>query len=162
MPVFISHRTVDDRIALTVYDRLRMHGITCYIDNVDALASRLTEREITSYIVQKLNDCTNLMAIVTPNTKGSWWVPFEIGVARQAPRIITSYYQGTQTELPEYLKEWPVLFYEHHIDAFAQLYKSQMATGKRIILERKSYPFESAEGEVNGFYRSLKASLGQR
>ena len=90
MPVFISHRTADDVVARTVHDRLtRVHRIQCYLDDLDREAHRTSK--ITALIVDRLKSCSNLLALVTRNTKGSWWVPFEVGVARQAPRIITSY-----------------------------------------------------------------------
>src|SRR5262245_57071772 len=93
MPVFISHSTSDDKIARSVYDRLlSFHGIRCYIDDLDreAKAARGT-RAITSLILSRLESCTHLLAVVTPNTITSWWVPFEIGVARRSPRAISTY-----------------------------------------------------------------------
>lgn len=163
MPIFISHRTADDALAQTVYNRLKFtHGISCYIDNVDALVNKMSQRDLTSYIVKKLNECTNLMAIVTANTQGSWWVPFEIGVARQAPRIITSYFQGQSSALPEYLQEWPVLTKEQEIDSYAVVYKQQSQAKRQIILEKRASFTDSAEREVAEIYRALKGVLGQR
>lgn len=162
MPVFISHRTADNAIATQVANRLKIyHGIECYIDDLDREAQGLSgTKAITSLIVKRLTSCTNLLAIVTKNTSGSWWVPFEVGVARQAPRVISTFtdlYSG----LPEYLEEWPILRGEGAIDMFARLYKEQkVVLNERII--RKSVSEADQIATVDSFHRSLKASLGQR
>ena len=158
MPVFISHRTADDAVARLVYDRLtNVHGIRCYIDDLDREAST---KNITALIVSRVKQCTNLLALVSKNTQGSWWVPFEVGVAREAPRVITSYTNLLQEELPEFLTEWPVLRGTSAIDKFASLYKAKSELMKRAFSESRtaastSYP------EVDSFHRQLKASLGQ-
>lgn len=162
MPVFISHRTADNAIALQVAARLRnQHNITCYIDDLDKEAQSLSgSKAITELIVKRLTSCTNLLAIVTANTSGSWWVPFEIGVARQAPRVITTF-TNLPSGLPEYLQEWPILKGENAIDIFARLYKEQSYTlNQRIV--RKSVQESVQLDTVNSFHRTLKSALGQR
>lgn len=162
MPVFISHRTADDGIARAVRDRLsNVHGITCYLDDLDKEAGYANQsNRVTALIVRRLNDCTNLLALVTQNTRGSWWVPFEVGVARQAPRIITSYTNLAQGELPEFLTEWPVLRGENAIDTFARYYKQQVAIVKRAFVDKTSLASEGIAG-IDAFHRQLKTALGQ-
>lgn len=161
MPVFISHRTADDEIANAVYYRLRVHhNIDCYLDDIDARLRTVNERQLTKILVDKINECTNLLAIMTPNTKGSWWVPFEIGVARQAPRVITSYTNLQEYDLPEYLKEWPRLRGESAIDTYAAYYKKQRDLLENRVLQKSA----GAQGQfttVDDFHRQLKAALGQ-
>ncbi len=162
MPVFISHRTADDALAQRVAYRLqRVHDIRCYIDDIDAElgVARGTSR-VTELIVKRLNSCSNLLAIVTSNTAGSWWVPFEVGVARQAPRVITSYTDQADYRLPEYLLEWPRLRGTDAIDEFAKLYKSQRSTLQESVMEKRAYAAE-AISTVDQFHRTLKARLGQ-
>lgn len=162
MPVFISHRTVDDPIAKQVYNRLtNVHGITCYLDDVDREAGVANaSNRITALIVSRLNECTNLLALVTPNTKGSWWVPFEVGVARQAPRIITTFTNLGQSDLPQYLTEWPVLRGDNAVDTFATYYKKQVQVAKRSLVEKYASASEAAS-TVDTFHRQLKTALGQ-
>ena len=158
MPVFISHTTADDALSRQVYDRLtNRHGIKCYIDDLDKQGSTTN---VTALVVRRLKDCTNLLALVTQNTDASWWVPFEVGVAREAPRIISSFSNLDQYALPEYLKEWPVLRGEGAIDTFAQFYKSQAPIVKRGLVENFSAASEGIAG-VETFHRQLKAALGQ-
>lgn len=161
MPVFISHRSADDVIARGVYNRLKYtHNIECYIDDIDDSLKRAGEQELTNILVKKINECTNLLAIMTANTKGSWWVPYEIGVAKQAPRVITSYTNLAEYDLPGYLKEWPRLRSESAIDQFAYFYKLQKkALNEDVLLNRATASQQVLT--VNQFHRQLKAALGQ-
>ena len=158
MPVFISHRTADDALARAVHDRLvRQHGILCYIDDLDR---QTNAKNITSLIVSRVKQCTNLLVLVTPNTQGSWWVPFEVGVAREAPRVITSFTNLLQSQLPEYLTEWPVLRGESAVDTFAEFYKKRSMLVKRAIAENRTTASPGLT-EVEEFHKQLKAALRQ-
>ena len=162
MPVFISHRTADDTFAQNVANRLMTrHGIFVYLDDIDKQVSGARGTPaITALLIDRISKCTNLLAIVTQNTKGSWWVPFEIGVARQAPRVITSMTNQQDSDLPEFLLEWPRLRGDAAIDTFAQLYKSQ----RDVLTERvvkKQASFSAQVSDVEQFQMKLMRSLGQ-
>ena len=161
MPVFISHRSADDAIAKNVAYRLKtVHGITCYLDDIDARLRKVSPQELTKILVDMVNKCTNLLAVVTENTTGSWWVPYEIGVAKQAPRVITSMTNLADSSLPEYLMEWPRLRGDSAVDAFARLYKLQ----KQVLVENVMEKRASASvqlSSVDSFHRQLKSQLGQ-
>ena len=162
MPVFISHRTADNEIAQRVAQRLTYHIITVYIDDIDQELRRLEGTSaITGLLVQRVNACTNLLAIVTQNTQGSWWVPFEIGVARQSPRAITTMTNLLDTLLPEYLLEWPRLRGDAAVDTFAQLYKAQQRVLKEQVMEKRASASMQVS-YVDQFQASLKSALGQR
>ena len=157
MPVFLSHRTADNVIAKKVYDRLtHRHGIKCYLDDLDKEADHTSR--ITALIVDRLTSCTNLLALIPRNTQGSWWVPFEVGVARQAPRIITSYTDLSHGVLPEFLTEWPVLRGESAVDTFAEHYKRQVVNLRRNLVEHQGSVSERMT-RVSMFHRELKAAL---
>lgn len=162
MPVFISHRTADNEIAQRVAQRLKyQHNITVYIDDIDQELRRIRgTAAITGLLVQRVNACTNLLAIVTQNTEGSWWVPFEIGVARQSPRAITSMTNLPDTSLPEYLLEWPRLRGDSAIDTFARLYKEQLQVLKEQVMEKRASASLQVS-YVDQFHASLKSALGQ-
>lgn len=163
MPVFISHRTADDGIAQKVAYRLKYHhNITCYIDDIDAELGRARgTAAVTDLIVNRLTSCTNLLAIVTQNTQGSWWVPFEVGVARQAPRVITAFTNQADSQLPEYLLEWPRLRGDQAVDTFASYYKRQRRALSEDVLEKRATASQQLR-TVDDFHRQLKAALGQR
>jgi len=157
MPVFISHRSADNAIALEVYNRLvYYHRITCYLDDLDKEAGN--SKNITKHILNRLNSCTHLIAIMTENTKGSWWVPFEIGVARRAPRVISSFTYLYDCDLPEYLKEWPVLRGQSAVDTFACFYKE----GKSLLESQRYYSFSTQVQSIDEIHYRMKSELGQR
>mgnify|MGYP000980169932 CR=1 FL=1 len=162
MPIFISHTTRDDELAKNVFLRLnRIHDITCYIDDMDKeLGNNRGKSSLTPLLVDRLRKCDTLLAVVTENTKGSWWVPFEIGTAREMPRVILSFthlpdisaYSRVET-LPEYLLEWPRLRSDSDIDVFAREYKKQFPSlvenigtenfSKRLASVNNARDFES-------------------
>jgi len=163
MPVFISHRTADNEIAQRVAYRLQnKHNITVYIDDIDRELRRVQGTSaITGLLVRRVNACTNLLAIVTQNTEGSWWVPFEIGVARQSPRAITTMTNLVDALLPEYLLEWPRLRGDAAVDTFARLYKEQRRVLTEQVLEKRASASMQVS-YVDQFQASLKRALGQR
>jgi hypothetical protein len=161
MPVFISHRTIDKALATQVYNRLTLtHQIKCWIDSVDAQTDPAT---ITQQILNGINDCTHLLAIVTLNTDGSWWVPYEIGVAEQGARAITTFTQLTRLHLPEFLWHWPVIRNDIQIDQFAAAYKREsillanVKSAASLSLKDRT----TALGTAKSFHRNLKLMLGQ-
>ncbi len=154
MPVFISHRTADDSKAQLIAIRLKEKGIVCYLDHFDPTLK--PARQITALLVDRIKACTHLMALVTDNTRDSWWVPFEIGVAREAPRRITSYDSSTKT-LPEYLTEWPVMTTSSDLDKFAEAYHRDRVTSKGKLAT--AYRAIATPEE---FHSELKSALGQR
>lgn len=157
MPVFISHRTADDAKAQALAQRLHTkHNIRCYVNDFDPEAK--TTREITNLIVNRINICTHLMALVTNATVGSWWVPFEIGVARQGERRITSFDSST-VELPEFLTEWPVMTSETDLDLFAEAYHRDRAA--KPLMEK----YASASRSIHTpdeFHAALKSAIRNR
>lgn len=156
MPVFISHRTQDDAKATVIALRLERLGVPTYQDHFDPTLDR-THR-ITAKLVAAIRRCTHLMALVTEATRESWWVPFEVGVAREAPRRISTY-QASVSSLPEYLCEWPILRSEADLSVFALTYHRDEAAepigGKLAAIHRTIQT-------PDDFHRELKASLGQR
>jgi hypothetical protein len=150
LPVFISHRTADDVRATYISTYLAARGVSCYLDHFDDSAST---KNITDKVLANINKCTHLLALMTDQTHGSWWVPFEIGVGRQADRRITSYNNMTRSALPEYLQEWPVLRSDADLDKFVLAYRAD-----RLILEkRSSYPEPMRTADT--FHADLKAKL---
>ena len=65
-------------------------------------------KALTDHIKSNLNDCTDIIVVMSEATKRSWWVPFEIGMAAQA-NMPTASYLTSSVSLPEYLEYWPRL-----------------------------------------------------
>lgn len=161
MKVFISHQQADSILAGIVADYLKTkHKIDSYLDLIDPNASQAGD-QLGEYLRNEMGKCTQLMAVVSENTKGSWWVPWEIGVATEKDHPIATF-AGDNAELPAYLKKWPYLRTMNDLDSYAKASKAAM----NLFISRRSYATESiASARHSGtreFYRSLRASLGQQ
>lgn len=155
--VFISHKLEDAGQAKLISDRLRnIHNIDTYLDVLDSTIGKNGE-ELAQYVRQKLESCTQLLAVMSPLTKDSWWVPWEIGVASEKEYPLATY--GGVANLPDFLKRWPVLRNEQHLDAHAL--SSKKADSNRLLLERTATDSAARKSSTLEFYRSLRSQIGQ-
>ncbi len=111
--VFISHKGEDIRIAESIGDALHQSGLSGYLDRWDPEVEG-DSPELEIYLRSIIRETKTILAIVTENTPLSWWVPFEIGVARETDSQIATYlevnrFSAARIELPSYLKKWPIL-----------------------------------------------------
>ena len=161
MKVFVSHQKADSSLASKIAGHLKYkHQIDCYLDLVDPNASQ-TGDELGEYLRNEMGQCTQLMAVVSANTKGSWWVPWEIGVATEKDFPIVTF-SGDNTSLPEYLKKWPYLKTEQDLNSYA--IASKAAKQQYNAKKRSPYSFDSANAQHSStqeFYRTIRAKLGQ-
>lgn len=174
MSVFISYRHTDRNTATAIARKLSINNIEYYLDVVDE-ESRNTD-DITEVITKNIKQSTHLIAVISINTPGSWWVPFEIGQATIANRRICSYATRFDTQnlsmmsqrhitnyLPEYLRKWPILVSSTDLEKFIEQYRrDNIAHG---INESRNKQFDSLNrGELTkagaeNFHRSLQRQL---
>ncbi|MGE8261615.1 MAG: toll/interleukin-1 receptor domain-containing protein [Stenotrophomonas sp.] len=156
--VFISHQRADSALAQSIADRLRYrHTIETYLDVVDPVIGKNGE-ELAEYVRAQLSKCTQLLAVVSPATKDSWWVPWEIGIATEKEYPLATY--GGNAVVPEYLWKWPVLRNDTHLDAYADASK----LADRHYANKRSSLYESASAHHSStkeFYRVLRSSIHQ-
>ena len=88
--VFVSHTTSDDNLADGVASCIRTCGLTAWVDS-DYLASHDDGPGMASKIKRVIGRSYCLLAIVTNATNASWWVPFEIGVASETNKFLSTY-----------------------------------------------------------------------
>lgn len=155
--VFISHQRVDTLQAKAIADRLQnYHQIDSYLDVMDPVIGK-TGEELAQYVRAQLATCTQLLAVVSPATKESWWVPWEIGVASEKDYVLATY--GGTTTLPEFLQKWPVLKSEAHLDEYARA--SKTADRARLLLEKSVTASAARRSSTQDFYKTLRRSLEQ-
>ncbi len=155
--VFISHKQEDARKAKEIADRLQsVHNIASYLDVLDPVIGKNGE-ELARYVRDKMGTCTQLLAVITPLTKESWWVPWEIGVASEKELPLATYTGSRQ--VPDYLMKWPVLLNEQHLDAYA--HASKATERDRVLLEGTVTASAARHRTTQDFYRTLRKSLGQ-
>ncbi|PTU01487.1 toll/interleukin-1 receptor domain-containing protein [Pseudomonas sp. HMWF031] len=157
--IFISHQQQDANPALLVKTHLKQrHNIECYLDVIDPFLKR--GEEIADHVRRELAKCSHLLAIVSDATKGSWWVPWEIGVATEKDYPLATY--GTNVTLPEYLMKWPYLKSYGDLDKYAE---AILETARAVpSLEHRVLDSATASTRGSGtkqFYRTLRSKLGQ-
>ena len=103
--VFVSHKSEDKSTANHVADCIRESGLTAWVDS-DHLEPNDDGPEMASKISGIIERSYCLMAVVTSATKESWWVPFEIGIASDMNRFLSTY-GDPKLELPSFLIAWP-------------------------------------------------------
>lgn len=140
--IFVSHRQVDEQVALRLAWLAQDGGWGYWLDLVDLdsatrqlaalekwLGRPATPIEIsilTAAIIEMgLLNCTHVIAAMTKNTKGSQWVPYEYGRIKEATPVAmnaASWWDATTLpkieDLPEYLYLAPVLANETRIRAW--------------------------------------------
>ncbi|MFY8226240.1 toll/interleukin-1 receptor domain-containing protein [Clostridium perfringens] len=105
--VFISHKQEDSEIAEMILGKLKELNIDAYLDLLDEEICGKGQ-ELTEHIKSRINDCTDILVVMSKKTEESWWVPFEIGMAAQKDFPIVSYLVNN-VKLPDYLEYWPAL-----------------------------------------------------
>lgn len=94
--VFVSHRSMDLDHGLAIARFVADRGVEYWIDECDATlgwvnaggAAHLPDRArvllVACAIETGLLNSTHLVAVMTPNTTGGWWVPYEYGRVKES------------------------------------------------------------------------------
>jgi hypothetical protein len=154
--VFLSHQKSDAVLAAQIADHLRAyHGIDSYLDVIDIHISK-NGQDLSDHIRYEMSKCTQLLAVISYETRNSQWVPWEIGVAAEKEFPLATFVK-MQSSPPEFLKKWPVLETMAHLDAYA--IASQTAA-RTVLLESTYTTASTAKTKgLKAFYRSLNAAL---
>lgn len=159
MKVFISHKQEDSEIATTVLRQFQTLKVACYLDLLDNSISG-SGKMLTEHIKTKLNDCTDIIVVMSRNTRQSQWVPFEVGMAAQNDMPTATYLYGN-VDLPDFLDYWPRLSQPEDI-------KKYVETKQAVLNESENFrafeSFNRYDGRISPegidvFYRRLKEKL---
>lgn len=112
--IFLSHISVDKSAARGIANYLMVNGdVDVYLDENDAAlqAAAILDNPklITAFIEAGLKYSTHLMCLVTQDTVRSWWVPYEIGFAKNDGKEIATLKLKGEVKLPEFLEIGVVL-----------------------------------------------------
>jgi len=149
MKVFISHKQEDSSIAIEVLNALRSYGVDAYLDLLDGNLS-YDAKQLTQHIKNRLNECTDLLVVISDKTRFSQWVPFEVGMAAQKD-FPTVNFLKRGIDLPLFLEYWPRLKDTHDLKKYVDTRRSV----QKSFNERYSF----AESSTESFYKQLKAIL---
>ena len=135
--VFISHRQADKNAAKALADYLLSIDIDIYFDEYDGLlsvaATSGNTEKVVMYIENGLTYSTHLLGVISTSTKGSWWVPFEIGHARRRTIPVSYLLIDNVDFLPEYLRIASRLKDEYEL---AEWIRKDL--GRQVFVEIKS------------------------
>ena len=152
--IFISHKKEDSYTANKIANELKAMYVPYYLDILDFTTTG-NGKELTDHIKQNLNDCTDIIVIMSEATRYSQWVPFEVGMASQNDMPIATFLQENVL-LPDFLTYWPRLKQPSDIWKY-------ITVRREIQREYSSkYLFESIElrrSQIEKFYDVLKKRL---
>lgn len=107
MKIFISHKQEDALMANQMASELRTIHVDYYLDLLDPSVAQ-SGRELTNHIRKNLNNCTDIIVVMSEITRYSQWVPFEVGMAAQLD-MPTATFLKDNVLLPDFLQYWPRL-----------------------------------------------------
>ncbi|PHR18657.1 MAG: hypothetical protein COA41_09640 [Sphingopyxis sp.] len=158
MRVFISHQQDDSTIAKEIAAILQdKHSIESYLDVIDGQLGKNGE-DLADYIRKKMRSCTQLMAVVSRNTKASQWVPWEIGVASEKEFPLATY--SHLAPPPEFLAKWPVLKTDRDVDIYARASKAASRQIRTRTILGESVTASQKSG-LDTFYSEIRTGLGR-
>ena len=107
--VFISHRQIDKNIAIDIANTLSLHNINYWLDVLDPQLSGNQSQNATAIaniIEMALLNCTHVLAVMTDNSLGSNWIPYEYGRVKEKRLMVSNvcaYTFQLSKMLPEYM-----------------------------------------------------------
>lgn len=107
MKIFISHKQEDALMANQMASELSTIHVDYYLDLLDPSVAQ-NGRELTNHIRKNLNNCTDIIVVMSEITRYSQWVPFEVGMAAQLD-MPTATFLKDNVLLPDFLQYWPRL-----------------------------------------------------
>ncbi|MGK3982333.1 toll/interleukin-1 receptor domain-containing protein [Sorangium sp. So ce136] len=122
--VFISHKWEDQEVARLVAKEMEALGLDYWLDVDDddcmAAAREGNEDAICRAVERGLQNSTHLLALISKRTKGSWWVPFEIGAARAYSRTLVFLVHKDVADRPAWLSLGTVIGDKFDLDFWCQ------------------------------------------
>jgi hypothetical protein len=106
--VFLSYKGDDAQSVRAIAEYLEEGGINVYLDVDDPglqdAVRRGDDAAIARFIDLGIASSTHMMAIVSENTKSSWWVSYEVGYSKRNGNQIATLRLKDVIGLPSFLK----------------------------------------------------------
>jgi len=112
--VFISHQKKDSRSCKLIADYLLASGIDVYFDEYDddLRISNQTgnSKGVVDAIKKGIQKSSHMLCVLSMNTLGSKWVPFEIGYGFETTDLgVLTLKNVPDKEVPDYIKTAPLI-----------------------------------------------------
>lgn len=107
--IFLSHISIDKADASAFANYIMRYGnIDVYLDIADDELQRAVHsgeaHRITQFVERGLASSTHIMCLVSGATVRSWWVPYELGFAKNVGKHLATLKLKGDITLPEYLQ----------------------------------------------------------
>jgi hypothetical protein len=107
--IFLSHISVDKTTAISIGEYITKQGdIDIYLDlddqNLQIAVKNGDPAKITQFIETGLSSSTHIMCLISADTVRSWWVPYELGFAKNARKQLSTLKLKGEITLPPYLQ----------------------------------------------------------
>jgi len=79
--VFLSHSSKDKDKLIDVISFLESYGADVYIDKNDEELPKITNYNTANILKERIHSIPKFILFVTPNSKDSRWIPWELGLA---------------------------------------------------------------------------------
>lgn len=158
MKVFLSHQKQDSALTAQIAHRLKhRHNIDAYLDVIDPFFGQGIDR-LANHIRDEMGKCDQLLAVISPATARSQWVPWEVGMATEKDFPLATY-SGGNVLPPEFLRSWPYLRSDTDLDAYAVAARASHSsfTRNRSVLSESVARLRS----TSEFYSTLRTTLRQ-
>ena len=101
--VFLSYQHSDQTKALELAKYLDQQGREVFVDIYDETLQPGDTR-IDNALMTAINNSETMVIVVSDETQGSWWVPWEIGVSTPYRKPRAMFRPTVTRQLPAYLK----------------------------------------------------------
>ncbi len=155
MKIFISHKDIDSAKDLLIKKAFEKCNVPAYLDVLDN-EIKVGGIKLTDHIRNNLNSCSDIIVVMSENTRYSWWVPFEIGMSAQLD-MPTATFLSQMVDLPDYLSYWPRLRTLEDVDLYVRVRK-RVAVMSGVTLEHYSNT-ERKRRETEMFYAKMKEEM---
>lgn len=147
--IFLSHKSEDKQAVVSIGNYIKSKGVDIYLDADDAALQQAVKNDdhiaITKSIQLGIYASTDLMTLISKNTKKSWWVPYEVGFASSEKKKLSTLKLKDVTYVPSFLKITKILHGAKALDDHIESVKNRDQTYARayqIIRESRSYIYQ--------------------
>lgn len=141
--VFVSHRRADSAPAKALADYLLQEvGVDVYFDGYDHNLAGANDGEDDNKVVDSVEAgllaSTHLLGVLSSKTRGSWWVPYEIGAARAGARQLGHVVLEEVRDLPSFMKKSKLIVDRRGLSEWAKAIKSEYLWEKALTRALRS------------------------
>ncbi len=119
--VFLSHSSADNDLIPGTVMFLKGYGVSVYVDDGDARLPKTPSVETAEKLKACVKQCPRFVVLVTPRSKDSRWIPWELGLAdgsKGTPPVAVLPAMPSEAE-----EAWPT---QEYLGLYPRIYKGRL------------------------------------